>query len=525
MEEEVLVAWLCGTCLVPSLCFLVGCCSCAFGLQDVEHCVLRVRAVVLAFVVGSVFRLFHTHSLRSPLLCFVNMAFSSAELEAAVQKVPSNQFLKLGMEARIQWLGYVTAVDEEPKKVHEIGFYAIVARALAEIMGTAQPADYAEKHMREMIVQTIKVGASPFQGEAEDEFWKGVVIQPAHVSLALRLQKRSASAAVPEAPAALGSSAPGQDMLTQVMQQYVSTQQAVLDKERKRGTLSYDLKARVAEVGLDMLPDIPSEDAMIRLEAASKTALARGRRNNGSAEGEDLQGQFRPSWSLTPKLDVVLGDGSFEEKVRGALDARKSLSLHEKVDFMGYANFQGHVLDWGVKMIVTKVITPAQLIAYQLVLARVAEEFGGVRTTYYYDLLLRLKLAKALENSSANVQEALCALDRDVLADAKSKVEVSAKLNGSAAGQAANSKGAASSKGGKGGGKPDGKTSGGKGAHYPPHSRSTDQWPLRSRSQHRSSKDGQQKNKNTKEGQWGDGYQKHKGAKDSKLGHGGHGKW
>ena len=76
-----------------------------------------------------------------------------------------------------------------------------------------------------------------------------------------------------------------------------------------------------------------------------------------------------------------------------------------------------------MKMIITKVVTPLELIAYQGILARVAEEHGGVGTAYYNDLLLRLALAKALENGTGNAQDALCKLDRDVLADAKSKVE------------------------------------------------------------------------------------------------------
>ena len=128
--------------------------------------------------------------------------------------------------------------------------------------------------------------------------------------------------------------------------------------------MSYDLKARVKEVGLSGLPDLPTEDAMIRLESASKAAHAQGRQYVGSAEGEDLQVKFRPSWTRTPKLDVLVGDGSLEEKIRGALDARKHTSQQDRVDYLSYANFQGHVLDWGVKMVVTKVLDPVHLIGY-----------------------------------------------------------------------------------------------------------------------------------------------------------------
>ena len=268
---------------------------------------------------------------------------------------------------------FVASVDADPESLHDVMFYAIVARTLAEVMGSAQPADYAEPHMRSLIVDGIKVGAAPFDKESEDVTWRSVKVQPAHVTLALRVQ---AKAVVQHAPPS-ASAIPGGDALAQVMQQYVQTQQAELDKGRKKGTLSYDLKARVKEVGLSGLPDLPTEDAMLRLESASKAVHAQGRQYVGSAEGEDLQVNFRPSWTRTPKLDVLVGDGSLEEKIRGALDARKQRSQQDRVDYLSYANFQGHVLDWGVKMVVTKVLDPVHLIGYQLVLTRVAEECGG----------------------------------------------------------------------------------------------------------------------------------------------------
>ena len=73
---------------------------------------------------------------------------------------------------------------------------------------------------------------------------------------------------------------------------------------------------------------------------------------------------------------------------------------------------------------------PAHLIGYQLVLTRVAEECGGARTAYYYDLLLRHKLAKELENGAASVHGFLLHLDRDILGDAKEKVESNARIGG-----------------------------------------------------------------------------------------------
>ena len=104
-----------------------------------------------------------------------------------------------------------------------------------------------------------------------------VKVQPAHVTLALRVQAKAVEQHAPPSASAI----PGGDALAQVMQQYVQTQQAELEKGRKKGTLSYDLQTRVKEVGLSGLPDLPSEDAMIRLESASKAAHAQGRQYVG----------------------------------------------------------------------------------------------------------------------------------------------------------------------------------------------------------------------------------------------------
>ena len=41
----------------------------------------------------------------------------------------------------------------------------------------------------------------------------------------------------------------------------------------------------------------------------------------------------------------------------------------------------GHAQDWGLKMVLTKVMTVSQLLTYALVLARITEECGGVKAT------------------------------------------------------------------------------------------------------------------------------------------------
>ena len=132
--------------------------------------------------------------------------------------------------------------------------------------------------------------------------------------------------------------------------------------------------------------------------------------------------------------------------------------IQERVDYLGYANFQGHVLDWGIKMVLTKVITPVQLLSYQVILASVSEEWGGARTAYYYDLLLRQELAKELERGGTDVQPFLATLHRDVLADARRKVEVKAqesardvaRSSGTRFGSGKGSKDSKGSKGSKG---------------------------------------------------------------------------
>ena len=90
-------------------------------------------------------------------------------------------------------------------------------------------------------------------------------------------------------------------------------------------------------------------------------AHAQGRQGVGSVEARS-PGEVRPSWTRTPTIDVLVGDGSLEEKIRGALDARKQRSRQDRVVFLSYANFQSHVLHWSVKMVVTKILDPVHLI-------------------------------------------------------------------------------------------------------------------------------------------------------------------
>eukprot|EP00959_Pyramimonas_sp_CCMP1952_P357716 7489663-Pyramimonas_sp.AAC.1 len=55
-------------------------------------------------------------------------------------------------------------------------------------------------------------------------------------------------------------------------------------------------------------------------------------------------------------------------------------------------------MDWGVKLILMKVATPLEILGYTMLLTKVVEEHGGVRTAYQYDILARTYMAKGLEN-------------------------------------------------------------------------------------------------------------------------------
>ena len=99
------------------------------------------------------------------------------------------------------------------------------------------------------------------------------------------------------------------------------------------------------KVGLSGLPDLPSEGLMIRLKSASEAAHAQGRQYVGSAEGEDIQVNFGPSWTRTPKLSVLMNNGTLrrkgkKKKKRDALDVQGG--QQDRVDYLSYANFQDH---------------------------------------------------------------------------------------------------------------------------------------------------------------------------------------
>ena len=68
------------------------------------------------------------------------MSLSKEEVLGALRKIPSDSFLAESAEVQTKCLHFVASVDADPKNLHDVRFYAIVARTLAEVMGSAQPA-------------------------------------------------------------------------------------------------------------------------------------------------------------------------------------------------------------------------------------------------------------------------------------------------------------------------------------------------------------------------------------------------
>ena len=128
-------------------------------------------------------------------------------------------------------------------------------------------------------------------------------------------------------------------------------------------------------------------------QAAGEIPRDKGRLYVGSSEGEALQANFRPPWARGPDLGAVVGSGPVQDKVRDALAAKKVSQQADRVDFLGFAILQAarrarararawraasgcgavqaRLLDWGMKMILTRVLSPVQFLGYQFQLAKV----------------------------------------------------------------------------------------------------------------------------------------------------------
>eukprot|EP00959_Pyramimonas_sp_CCMP1952_P470702 9497131-Pyramimonas_sp.AAC.1 len=73
----------------------------------------------------------------------------------------------------------------------------------------------------------------------------------------------------------------------------------------------------------------PSEENMAMFEAAGRVARDKGRLYVGSADGEDLQKNFRPAWSKVPRVDVPVGDGTVGERHRQMSELKRARAAAE----------------------------------------------------------------------------------------------------------------------------------------------------------------------------------------------------
>ncbi|CAK0887936.1 unnamed protein product [Prorocentrum cordatum] len=327
-----------------------------------------------------------------------------------------------GNDKVAHWVQFVASVQDAPADTHPLIFYAGTARALAEFIGSVEPTDYAEEKMRDFVISSLQVNAVPFDQD-QDEQWENFKLKPAHITLALKVQTK----AMREFPSGCPGSSSAADQTAQAIAEWAKVQHAKAEKEAKRGTSSFNLQDRIAEVGLRCVQGylLPTEEALLRMEnlPSAKIARGKGRKWVGSSEGEDLLANFRPGFSKTPKLDVLVGSGTIGDK--------------ERIGFMGFANFLGHLHDWGTKMVLSKVITPVQYWAYEMQLGQ-----------------------------GDQVEVLLCRLDRDVLEDASHKVKQRAeevnRANSKQTSGPASSQGYAPSQGGKPGSQGKGGQKGGK---------------------------------------------------------------
>ncbi|CAK0878098.1 unnamed protein product, partial [Prorocentrum cordatum] len=294
-----------------------------------------------------------------------------------------------GNDKVAQWVQFVASVQDAPADTHPLIFYAGTARALAESIGSVEPTDYAEEKMRDFVISSLQVNAVPFDQD-QDEQWKNFKLKPAHITLALKVQTK----AMREFPSGCPGSSSAADQTAQAIAEWAKVQNAKAEKEAKRGTLGFNLQDRIAEVGLRCVQGdlLPTEEGLLRMEnlPSAKIARDKGRKWVGSSEGEDLLANFRSGFSKTPKLDVLVGSGTIGDKVTEA----RARTMEERIGFMGFANFLGHLHDWGTKMVLSKVITPVQYWAYEMQLGQ-----------------------------DDQVEVLLCRLDRDVLEDASHKVK------------------------------------------------------------------------------------------------------
>ena len=352
------------------------------------------------------------------------MSLSDAEINQVIGGLPSGAFNGAEQPAVRAWIDFVLGVDPKAKEKHTVFHYISMARLLSETVGSVCPSDLEDEHMRDMIISNIKANEVPYANEHQEP-WKTWKVSPVQVTFALKVQTKCKEQASGGGPVVSQGSDPGLSNVAGALKEFAEAQTAALKKGQPKG-LTFNLKDRVSELGLQGLPKdaLPTEEVLERFEAAGKIARDKGRLWVGSAEGEDLHVHHRPKWSRAPVVDAVVGsEGSYDDRIKQALEATKKRTMADKIDYPGFASFLGHLLEWGTKVMLLKGCTLVDLHGYIFNLTKIAESKGGVRTAFQYDILNRTAMAKALEEGEQDISRFFREIDRDTAKEAKDMVE------------------------------------------------------------------------------------------------------
>ncbi|CAK0911428.1 unnamed protein product [Prorocentrum cordatum] len=308
----------------------------------------------------------------------------------------SGAFNGAGADQARDWVDFVINVDVDPAKKHDLFHYVSVARLLAETGGSIAPAGFEDPRMRDMIKASIPVHATPYATEQDDP-WKSWKVSPAQIVLALKVQGARAKKASPgpSVPPEVAHNNKELSGMAEAVKQFAELQSQALQKGKPKG-LSFKLQDRKLELGMQHFAKdaLPSEEVLAKFEAAGKIAHDKGR-----------------PWV-----------GLLRERAKQSAAAKRNMAWMDKVDYAGFATFMGHLHEWGFKVILTKACSMADFLAHAHNIVRIAEEHGGVRTAYQYDVLQRRAMARALEEDVVDLASYFAKIDRENLADAKDKV-------------------------------------------------------------------------------------------------------
>ena len=281
-------------------------------------------------------------------------------------------------------------------------FYSELAEAIIDTFGNVFPTDFSDSYKRDSIIEVTPV-------------WKSKGLTSAHVAVALKAQLRASFTSNQSSPDDVSR-------LTDAVMKIADMHKEKMIENDPLPKLSFDISERMGEKGLTGLCTdlIPTSEALGKLEKAARREHRKGNKYPGSAEGESLTVN-RPHWSRTPKSTGV-GD-SFGETVKNAESVNRSQESKDRVGYLSYGNFLGHLLDWGVKMILLGTFTTVDLLSYVGILTIISEQHGGVRTVFNYDFVNRQLMSKAAQQGLSDLSKYMCEIDYDRVRRAKMDAE------------------------------------------------------------------------------------------------------